>query len=62
MDEVGKGNLTSPAGNFDSVTSTRSIRFWCKPEVIEHILSATIYIKSMNQLAQMNEVWDSQRW
>ena len=25
----------------------------------EHILSAIIYIKSMGQFAQMNEVWDS---
>lgn len=25
----------------------------------EHILSATIYIKSMDDFAQMNEVWDN---
>ena len=25
----------------------------------EHILSATIYIKSMNLFSQMNEVWDN---
>lgn len=25
----------------------------------EHILSATIYLKTMNDFAQMNEVWDS---